>query len=421
MSPKKNLTHEILVRFLYDTLNPYRKPEITVGSSASKMVYDDITEEKEFTVTQKEVETLYASIDAYTLDSAIIYDRHYFEIPLQVSKWSFRKPIKYNDYANDIQYEIGSPSRTYTILAADYVINNESELVKGEFYTEYPYIDSLKDIGTSLIDFISTTSELVTLKITSAKSRKRDEYIRLSVAMSYEVSFNGQYSCQPAFTFDELFSKPPLPQVDRSADNISYPRRVYNSSLVNHYSQALQGANPASKYLSFYHIIEHFFDEIAIEDAREALREALTKTGFSLDNKGHVDLVLSKIRDKLSLDSDNSLRGSKESNSILLTIRKFITPESLIDKLSIDEKEYYGGHKVPFADTPALDFNNDEVFHSLLSRRIYQTRNSIVHSKESNSSRYRPNQDRGALTRELPLVRAIAEIIIEATSERATL
>lgn len=48
-----------------------------------------------------------------------------------------------------------------------------------------------------------------------------------------------------------------------------------------------------------------------------------------------------------------------------------------------------------------------------MAKRIYFTRNSLVHSKSGkNQERYKPYKDESELKKEIPLVKAIAELII---------
>jgi len=58
-----------------------------------------------------------------------------------------------------------------------------------------------------------------------------------------------------------------------------------------------------------------------------------------------------------------------------------------------------------------IDLKNKNVFERI-ARRIYTIRNSIVHSKETYTSRFRPFENEEELIKEIPLIRLIAEDII---------
>ena len=150
----KNVTHVDVVRFVHDVLSEYRKPKLTIGTSASKMEYDDIVSKREFTISQKQIDELYAKIDKFKIDGSVIYNSHYLEVPLQIGKWSFRDPVILDDAANGLIYQIGNPSSHYTLFIFDYVFNNISTLIRDEFHGAYPYVAEMSKIGESVIDFM---------------------------------------------------------------------------------------------------------------------------------------------------------------------------------------------------------------------------------------------------------------------------
>ncbi len=73
--------------------------------------------------------------------------------------------------------------------------------------------------------------------------------------------------------------------------------------------------------------------------------------------------------------------------------------------------EYYKTAKVKFSNGDAVDFDNadESITSKKLATRIYKTGNSIVHSKESEQSKYMPFRDGKMLVKEIPLLRFIAE------------
>ncbi|MCE7744006.1 MAG: hypothetical protein GPJ52_02605 [Candidatus Heimdallarchaeota archaeon] len=54
-------------------------------------------------------------------------------------------------------------------------------------------------------------------------------------------------------------------------------------------------------------------------------------------------------------------------------------------------------------------------------RRIYAIRNSIVHSKDTSEARFKPFTDEEELTKEIPLIRLIAEEVIHNSAEKLEL
>lgn len=64
----------------------------------------------------------------------------------------------------------------------------------------------------------------------------------------------------------------------------------------------------------------------------------------------------------------------------------------------------------------SFDENRDENI-KCLARRIYSIRNALVHNKDNNQNNYNPQHHYKSLTKEVPLIRAIASSIIIKSGE----
>lgn len=84
-----------------------------------------------------------------------------------------------------------------------------------------------------------------------------------------------------------------------------------------------------------------------------------------------------------------------------------------LNSINEDSVLYYQNNKVAFCKAPIIPWNDSEGVYSQMAKRIYYTRNSLIHSKSGNNrERYKPYKDEKELQKEMPLVRAIAEMII---------
>ena len=107
-----------------------------------------------------------------------------------------------------------------------------------------------------------------------------------------------------------------------------------------------------------------------------------------------------------------------EKTGLLLCLKKYVPDiESLKNSiLSIDPSavEYYENHNVPFADEGCtVNFReSSDAIYAVIRNRVYSVRNAIVHSKEGERLRYEPFKNDKDLSKEIPLIRAVAEEII---------
>lgn len=92
---------------------------------------------------------------------------------------------------------------------------------------------------------------------------------------------------------------------------------------------------------------------------------------------------------------------------------------SLYAPYDSDLVRYYCTHEISFSNGDTIDLNDfeNEKLPKKVAARIYKTRNSLVHHK-SNSARvkergvYHPFKDDAELSKEIILMRLIAEMII---------
>ena len=80
---------------------------------------------------------------------------------------------------------------------------------------------------------------------------------------------------------------------------------------------------------------------------------------------------------------------------------------------------YLKTEKVLFSDGDVVNLENND-FDCVckeLAKRIYKTRNALVHSKELESSKYKPFHDDKILLKEMLLLRLLAEQVIIKTSQ----
>ncbi|MBV1709685.1 MAG: hypothetical protein KMY54_07480 [Erysipelothrix sp.] len=103
---------------------------------------------------------------------------------------------------------------------------------------------------------------------------------------------------------------------------------------------------------------------------------------------------------------------------MLLCLQKYVTNfDSLrtsIDTIDPNAIDYYKNNIVEFADgSKAVNFDDDTANIYLNIRdRVYSVRNAIVHSKEGDKLRYEPFKHDKLLSKEIALIRSIAEEII---------
>lgn len=144
------------------------------------------------------------------------------------------------------------------------------------------------------------------------------------------------------------------------------------------------------------------------------LTDKLTHPDFSYKDEDKVFELATFVKKRMNMN-DQTGQGN-ELESLKYVIKEYVEIEQLKDKLeaeSVGIVNYYQNNKVLFANAPVIAWNDSEGVYAKLAKRIYYTRNALIHSKSGkNRERYRPYKDEKILRFEIPLVKVIAELII---------
>ena len=260
----------------------------------------------------------------------------------------------------------------------------------------------------------------LSLKIVSLRPKSKNEFQTLTNSLLFQLSYNLDASLVVQRHIEEIARTGRITRFRRaSLSEIDPPRRKYIPDLVYHYQLAVASDNPFLEFISYYHIAEHFFEAVFNDDLLDSIKSDITRPDFSYKRKKDVAGLIKKI--SKSLQVRNESITFNELNALKLTIKKYVKFDSVrqkIDEYDEDLRDFYRTNKVEFSDGNLVNFESpEEELVANLAARIYSTRNAIVHSKESEKSRYIPFRHDKLLLKEIPLVRFVAEEIILESSE----
>jgi hypothetical protein len=148
------------------------------------------------------------------------------------------------------------------------------------------------------------------------------------------------------------------------------------------------------------------------DDLISSIQNQITEPAFSYRRKKDIHALIKTIRKSLKIQNDTITFS--EEQALRLTLASFVDVAAIIsdlDNYDSDIVDYYRDAKVTFANASEVDLRSgdpDAIFKSL-SKRIYSTRNALVHSKDGDKAKYTPFVDDHELAKELPLLRFVAE------------
>lgn len=249
-----------------------------------------------------------------------------------------------------------------------------------------------------------------------------DKFSKYAHAYLFNFAYNLNLVFKTLSEIDEVFPIRESRNKRRTQDidEIMAPHLNYKQELLEHYNMALISSDPFVQFIGFYHIMEYFFEEIYNEDILATVQKIIQHPGFSSRRNKDIVNLIENIKRKTRQGKEN-FQGN-ELEALELTIKKYINISDLYSDLQEYNPEslnYYANHEISFSKGDTIDlkeFTNDKL-PKKLAARIYKTRNSLVHSKSNNMSSkdrgiYRPFINSNELSKEIPLMRMLAEYII---------
>lgn len=253
------------------------------------------------------------------------------------------------------------------------------------------------------------------LKIHSGGTRSLASFKKLSNSFSFEFMYQADIAFIECKSINDIFNLNLFPRNRFDITQLDKPPlRKYTDDVIDYYKLALSSSDPYIKFISFYHVMEYFYDEIFKKKLITDLKEKITHPSFSYKNDDKIYDVALFIKNRLKMNVQDGQGNELESLKFVLV--EFITIDELktrIDEIEGTAVQYYQNAKVAFCNAPTISWNDTQGVYTQLAKRIYYTRNSLVHSKSGkNDERYRPYKNEPELQMEIPLAKAVAELII---------
>lgn len=398
----------------------------SVAEETDEKIVFTIISDKTAVLDKAQVNKIIQDLTSVNTDQEVeMFDNNTYEVLVrQEHRIIFSKEISQKDAVNKIEYDIDKPTDKYLIFFLyNLAKQNTPRILRGGIMPHRLRRLYEKEQQTSLFELnvIEVIKEIVprleTLQIKSENNRKKTEYEQLVYAFLFNLGYNLDYTILPLRFMDEFTQPYRLGRLRRANFNdVEPPKRVYLNELVLHYQKGISSESIDHQFLSFYHVLEHFFEKIYNDDILNSIKTELTKPSFSYKRNKDLSGLISLIQNRLKYKNDEFLLNEPEA--LELTLRKFIKdiPYLATELTTISPTliEYFKTTDVPFSKGNKVNFENSNVneIYTNLAKRIYLTRNSIVHSKETDKSKYTPFRDDKDLLTEIYLVRLIAEIVI---------
>ena len=322
-------------------------------------------------------------------------------------------PLNLSDSTGSLAYTVGEPSLAFCM----YILTQIRDLPPQEKRRRLSYITSARHFSSDITvrDALARVLRVNTLIIRSAKTQSVSAFEELATSLFFHLGYNIGLPVTSA-SLEGTARRKWRVAASRGAlhTNLDIPRKKYIPDLVHSYQIALSSESPMLAYLSFYHVAEHWFEQIFIDAVANKVQEKLSSPGFSYRSRDNIRGVIKVIGKELRARDDEY--EFDEGSALKLTLTKFVDFPALRDSINaLDPSllDYYASTRVAFADGPIVNLASDpQSAGASLAKRIYSTRNALVHRKSGTRRKFEPFRDDSELEPEIPLVQMVAEQIV---------
>lgn len=394
-----------------------------VHQEGDDYAFRNINEELPLKLPRQQLEELAANLEEFGIvEGAAVASKTTYEAAVRLARPQLGRryrqdALSIDDSQAGLTYRIGSASPEYIACASSYLEQVGGPNLYVARYLIQEGADALKTLMNAVL--------FITLRIESNTSRAHNYWQPYAESFLFHLGYNLDIAVMPESSFEDLAGPSRIQSMRRSSPkDMDAPRRHYVPDLVHHYRLGVSAESPMLEYLSYYHVAEHYFENVYHDDLITKVQNLITGPGFSHRRKQDVQSLIRNVTKAVQL-RDGELGINSEESALNLTLQKYVDLTELRNDLAgydSDLVEHYSEHKVSFADAGIVNLTAADKVAAFkaLAGRIYKTRNALVHSKEGGKAKFTPFADDGELSREIPLIRFIAERIIIATSKLPT-
>lgn len=398
-----------------------------VNETEEKIEFSIISDKTAFLI-KSDVENIIQDLTYLHSDQEIeLYDKNSYEVLVRnENRFMLSKDIFQKDSINKIDYTIGKPTDKYLILFLyNLGLQDTPRILRNGIMPHRLKRIYDKDSDQTLIPFENNILEVIkeviprleTLQIDSYSPRRKNEFENLVYAFLFTLGYNLDYTFQPLRFMDEFTQPYKIGKLRRNNfSDIEPPKLTYINELILHYQKGISSESIEHQFLSFYHVLEHFFEKIYNDDILLSIKNELLKPNFSYKRTKDISNLVGFIQNRLKYKNEEF--QINEPEALELTLKKFVTDleylKTELNTISPKLIEHFKTTEVSFSKGNRVNFDSKNLneIYTNLSKRIYYTRNSIVHSKETEKTKYTPFSDDKDLLNEIYLLRLISEIVI---------
>lgn len=203
-------------------------------------------------------------LELYTDDS--------YEVAVDLDRFAMYhqdNPITSADNINKVSYLLGYPTAEYSLYLL-MLFKDSMQQSQEHNYSIFSMrlrrpFESLYNVTNNTLENVLTKMiGVFSLKIQNSGDHKTiNQFKEMKTSFVFEFIYRARVSLvEFPDIYDMFFIKRVIHSRLDEMPIDTPPLRKYNADVVDYYKQALASNDPYIKYISFYHVMEYFYDEV---------------------------------------------------------------------------------------------------------------------------------------------------------------
>ena|SRR5690554_1155288 len=273
------------------------------------------------------------------------------------------------DTVNKLDYRLSNPTDEYLIHIIKQLIPLSNAANSGRpplwhrLRNRRPHSNDNENLD--LFDLLKRTiPRFQTLHIKSDSTKSKSEFETLTYSFLFNLSYNTDLSYLPSSLIEDLTRTIRIGRIRRARmEEVEAPKRKYENDLILYYQKGISSESVDLQYLSFYHILEHFFEKIYNDELIKSIKDELTKPSFSYKRTKDVSELIKVIQNKLKYKNEEF--QINEPEALRLVLERFISDlDEVKDAINSYDNELIEYYKLDYLIKMGLNFSGRIVDNS---------------------------------------------------------
>ncbi|WP_327097131.1 hypothetical protein OIE68_45960 [Nocardia vinacea] len=250
-----------------------------------------------------------------------------------------------------ISYTYGRPSDSYLAYILISICRRDSppRLLSPHFFGEMGRTRRGRGGTTGLFTALRSTVRIRVLKIESSQPVAPEEWSAYADDFFFHIGYSINAALIRHRYLDDMLW-PVRTSNMRHLRSLDAPKRTYISDLVYHYQLGLATESPMLEYVSYYHVMEHWFEAIVQQGLIVKVQSEIMDPSFSYKNTKDIQRLIRLIAKTVQSKDDDIVFN--EQTALRLTLDRYVRIDRLVEEISIFDPnllDYYARNIVEFS------------------------------------------------------------------------